>query len=279
MSNQPFVDVLRLTPKQRDALFERMRNIARADRRFDRVRTSQRQDFAGLRIPLILRAPEGDIVRFLACSRDISEGGMSLLHGGFVHAGSPCVVRVPTLGGPHRDLPGSIVRCALVEGRIHELGVQFQNPVDTSEFIEPRQTISDEHLLEAPLGGAVLGTESTDEESETLFAHLRTRGASVDLASTIDHLLERLSSREPDLIVLPPPPEAFAACRMIQRIRAAGFEGPILVILREPEPDLQRRLAEDPETSCASSSSDLASKLRLVAPPLLSAMEADKTAA
>ncbi len=69
--------------------------------------------------------------------RNISRTGMSLLHGKFVYDGTPCVVGLKTLDGRMVQVRGKVAWCRLITGRIHEIGIQFEEPIDLGDFVPP----------------------------------------------------------------------------------------------------------------------------------------------
>jgi hypothetical protein len=68
---------------------------------------------------------DGSPRAFLVPTRNISSGGVSFLHGGYVHTGTHCTVQLITAHGTWADVPGEVVRCSYVQGQIHEVGVKF----------------------------------------------------------------------------------------------------------------------------------------------------------
>ena len=71
--------------------------------------------------------------------RNISRMGMSLLHGQFVYNGTTCVVSLKTLGGELASVRGKVVRCQLVTGRVHELSIHFDEPIELADFVASDQ--------------------------------------------------------------------------------------------------------------------------------------------
>jgi hypothetical protein len=63
--------------------------------------------------------------RFVVYPVDVSLTGMSFLHGGYVHTGTPCRVRMSMPIGEPLALEGLIERCRLIKGRIHEAGLKL----------------------------------------------------------------------------------------------------------------------------------------------------------
>lgn len=74
-------------------------------------------------------------LRALVIPRDVSEGGVSFLHGVFVYSGTTCVTLLRTRDNETMLVPGKVVRCTHVAGRVHEVGVKFDHPIDVAPFL------------------------------------------------------------------------------------------------------------------------------------------------
>lgn len=70
--------------------------------------------------------------------RNLSGTGLGLLHGGFLHPGSACEVMMISQDGDLVGVSGVVVRCRHVEGRVHDIGIRFEEKLDLSMFeVEP----------------------------------------------------------------------------------------------------------------------------------------------
>jgi hypothetical protein len=58
-------------------------------------------------------------------SRNISEGGMSLLNGFMIPAGQTIRIRVPIRHGIHRDISARVCHCRRIEKSIYEFGIRY----------------------------------------------------------------------------------------------------------------------------------------------------------
>lgn len=67
-------------------------------------------------------------------TRNLSDTGMSFLHGGFVHAGSKCRIFLAAEDGRKAEVAGTVVRCRYVERLIHEVSVQFDEKITPAMF-------------------------------------------------------------------------------------------------------------------------------------------------
>ena len=129
-------DILRLSVNQ----IAELRGLIdqRAHRDIDRERRQERRvPFRpSVRVGVLLEnEPKGRRTYALA-PRNISCTGISLLHGKFVYGGTNCVVGLVALDAQVVPTRGKVIWCRLITGRVHELGVQFDEPIDVSEFVD-----------------------------------------------------------------------------------------------------------------------------------------------
>ncbi len=69
-------------------------------------------------------------------SLDLSLTGIALLHGTFVYPKTRGVVHLPIAAGNTVPLYGTVCYCAMVKGRIHRIGIRFDEPVDLRDFVK-----------------------------------------------------------------------------------------------------------------------------------------------
>ena len=131
-------DLLRLSPRRVRALLRRLHEEAEGDRDQDR-RQSPRSQYSDVTMVVVrLRDEPGQRdIYYAMVPRNISSGGAALLHGQFVYPGTPCLVHIPTFDGRVVTVRGSTVHCRMVEGRVHELGVAFAEPVEVTGILGP----------------------------------------------------------------------------------------------------------------------------------------------
>jgi len=133
-TNRPCLDTLRLTVSAYRQLVKDL-NGGRTDSRADE-RAAPRIDYI-IDEPLILEVGDGDdgATRFVVRPRNISAGGISVFHGGFVHFQTRCVVLLRNLAGRHVAQSGEVRHATLVKASIHELGIQFDAPIDPRDYV------------------------------------------------------------------------------------------------------------------------------------------------
>jgi len=87
---------------------------------------------------------DGVVGVHLVTTRNLSRGGLSVIHGREIAAGSACVLALETPGGGGVLCEASVEWCRAVEiGRggaapAFELGLRFESELDVTPFLEPR---------------------------------------------------------------------------------------------------------------------------------------------
>jgi DNA-binding response OmpR family regulator len=150
--------------------------------------------------------PAGGEARFLVSTRNLSAGGISFLHAGFVHARTLTRILLPTLSDDVVSVPGRVAFCRHVDRTVHEVGVQFDDRIDPMRFIArcERSIAGDLGVsLELPqLHGDVLCLVDNDPEGALLRHHLRAAGMNVELTSDPEHAAALLAERPFDALIL-----------------------------------------------------------------------------
>ena len=166
------VETIRLSDRDKKRLIEKINGRLRpppqgADRRRLRV------DIEATNILLTVwnDSDESNVV-FLAVPRNLSTHGMSLIHGQFIHPGSQCRAKLPTLTGEEEVL-GKVLSCRVVAGVIHEVCIVFDDPIDLSNYTDftPEQALRyhQEKRDADVLGNALLVAEL--EADRKLYRH------------------------------------------------------------------------------------------------------------
>jgi PilZ domain len=88
---------------------------------------------------------------FRVIPMNLSTSGIGFLHGAFLYPGTTCDIMLTTLEGKSELIRGQIARCELSKGRIHQVGVRFEVPIEVEHFIMPE---SDESGCQNPAEAA-----------------------------------------------------------------------------------------------------------------------------
>jgi hypothetical protein len=83
-----------------------------------------------------LEQPGGSPQRLVVSVRELSRGGLSLLHGGYLHVGTRCVFRFFDASKKQVAMAyAKVVRCQHVKGQIHDVGTKFDMPLEIEKML------------------------------------------------------------------------------------------------------------------------------------------------
>jgi len=171
-----------------------------------------------------LPAPDGQWNAHTAWSRNISDGGLSLLCDRFVHPGTACRVHLRSRHGQPTHLPGRVVRSRYLEGTgmLHEVGLRFEQPTHAALFC--REAVATRLLLVDP-----------DPAGELLVArHGSTSGIRPTCVRTAQRAVECAERQEFDLVLAEVNLPDAGGLDLAFHLRTNGFIGPIVAISTTP---------------------------------------------
>lgn len=82
----------------------------------------------------VIHAAGGEATLRMA-PRNISAGGVSVLHAAYLYPGSKCHVMLPDVNQVQNTLPGWIARCIHRFGPVHEIGIRFEEPIEIRKYV------------------------------------------------------------------------------------------------------------------------------------------------
>lgn len=68
-------------------------------------------------------------------TRDLSATGLGFLAQRFMHPGRECLAHLTTLTGQKTPMPGKIVFCRYLSAKLHQCGMQFEQPIAIGQFV------------------------------------------------------------------------------------------------------------------------------------------------
>ncbi|MFO0830440.1 MAG: response regulator [Phycisphaerales bacterium] len=180
--------------------------------------------------------PSGTESRLKLACRNLSRGGIALLHNSFMHAGSAVVVTLPRLTGGTRDIPGTIKRCQHKRGTMHELGVQFDEEIDLRDYMGQTST-GDFYSLESvnpeKLQGTMLYCEDNEVDFRIMQHFLRdTQLRLVRVKTGAEALTE--ATKGCDIIVANWRMKDMQGTEFITRLREQNIDTPALILSPVP---------------------------------------------
>lgn len=161
-----FFDLVRLPPEARDVLLASLETDGGDDSK-RHGRRSTRHPFRGGMLPFVIMQPGGSVGAYLVLTRNLSAGGLALIHGGYLHPGTKCRMMLATIQGVNVVLGGRVRRCRHIRGSLHEIGVEFSAPIVPEQFVPPEmmsatveEMVTPEDTAEAAADAAATNDES-----------------------------------------------------------------------------------------------------------------------
>ncbi len=152
-------------------------------------RTFTRMPFRVPSLTLSLTHPGGSKTSVLVVCRNISRGGIGLLHSAYVHTGTHCVVDMPRLSGGIDHVEGTLVRCSHIAGQVHELGILFDNHIRMERYVDldPATGYSTfERVDPEELEGTAVALLSSDIEARMLGHFLTDSNLKLNITNSPD---------------------------------------------------------------------------------------------
>ncbi len=185
-------------------------------------------------VQVTIEHPGGGVSHVVALARNVSSQGLSFLHGGFVHTGTRCQIHLSTVDGERVTLTAATVRsCRHVRGRIHELGVRFDEriSIDTLRGVESPATAGSASA--GTVTGRLLYLVDSPLDYGLFARHLADSGVETESAADQATLLDRVASGDVDFVFVNMHLDDGDAAEAIEALRDTGFTGPITGVCAE----------------------------------------------
>jgi CheY-like chemotaxis protein len=172
----------------------------------------------------------------VAC-RNLSRGGISVLHNCFLHPGTECRVMLPHPERGQVETPATVVRCMHRTGTIHELGIAFRTPIDARGFLQS-DPFSNSFSLESvggpELRGKLLVIEPSPTDRSILKHFLRTSAMEVVIVSSLAEAV--LACEGVDAVIASSELPDTDPATLVITLRECRFEGPIVLLVPDASP-------------------------------------------
>lgn len=175
----------------------------------------------------------GATKNLLVMPRNLSTGGVSFLHGGFLHIDSRCAVTLRTLHGKATPIKGTVTRCSHRKGRIHEIGVKFDEQVDPRRFFidsGDAPLFNAESVNIEEYTGTVLIVSGSESERLLVGGHLSAPGITTEAAMDKDEALLLLERSDPDIAFLDMSLTDPAWLEVVGEFRDTGYSGALIML-------------------------------------------------
>lgn len=203
-----------------------------------------RWTFRNVAVSLTLIHPGGSQAKINVACRNLSSGGIAVLHSAFVYNGTPCVVELKNTLGVVHPIEGSVVRCTHLQGTIHEVGIKFNSVIDPREFmtLDPfADGFSLERVDPESLRGVVLYIEDSSLDQALVRHYLRETQIQLIVASTLDEAMTKAMNGV-DLILCDHNLGDVDGTQVITKLREAGLSQPILMVTADTSPQTREKI-------------------------------------
>ena len=130
------LDILKLSDHEWRQLADELDREAAQNPEIMAKREHERVPYRNMvRVLIGVNHPGGNHARFLVRTRDISARGIGFFHGGYLHPGSRCYMLLGARDKGLVKIPGTIMRCEHLRGRIHQIGIRFDEVIDVNDFL------------------------------------------------------------------------------------------------------------------------------------------------
>lgn len=200
-------------------------------------RVHARWPFPRISVAVAIHHPGGSTITLRLACRNLSRGGIGLLHNTYVYPGSRVTVTLPRTAGGEVAVRGTVSRCEHRQGIIHEVGVRFDREVNVREFIRPDffgQWLSFESIAPSDLVGTMVHADASALDQKIVRHFLRDTGVRLRQTGTGAEAME-LARTGCDLVVCERRLPDMTGPELVGRLRASGVQAPIVLVGAAPE--------------------------------------------
>jgi CheY-like chemotaxis protein len=210
-----------------------------------------RWPFRNASLPLTVVHPGGSNSMFNVACRNLSSGGIGVLHSSYMHKGTRCFIGLPRTDGQRVTVEGTTVRCIHVSGTIHEIGIQFLKPIDAKQFVQLdpfANGFSLETVDPESLRGTVLYIEDSALDQALIRHYLRETQIRLIVMSDVEEAFKK-ASEGVDLILCDYNIGETVGSDFVARAREHGLSQPILMITADTSPVTRQALIKAQATA------------------------------
>lgn len=231
IGKREFIDGTRLTDVERREVLGSLTSAAPPKEGEKRQQT--RYSYTTANVPVTIQhSRNGKDACFLMHGRNLSSGGISLLHGGFLHKGTTCRLVLIRNDGTAQVVLGNVVSCRYITRNIHEVNIQFSAKIEVLQFCEPGTEIKpNASSIDVPRhSGLALCLCGHDVNRRHLAALLSRTGLEVMEVKTLGEAADRLKRLPFSLVLVDSEGAEWYVPQAVDQCRDAGFNGRIVTI-------------------------------------------------
>lgn len=191
-----------------------------------------RFEYRCLSVRLDMLQKDGSAPSVLVATRNLSAGGISLLHSAYAHQGAEVAVYLPDLAGRIVQVRGIVRMCRHVQGIIHEVGVQFNQQIDPRQFIlldEDDARAARQRINASRLAGTLVCTTASDMDRKIILHYLASSRIAIVPATTGAEGLAR-AAEGADVVLVDLELPDMTGEKFLASLAQAGLGVPVIVL-------------------------------------------------
>jgi CheY-like chemotaxis protein len=231
-----YTNTVRLTESERREILARLDRESTPD--VEQLRNATRWHFREACVHVVVEHPSGGFSRIEVLAKDLSETGMAVLHGGFLHVGSECQVILRRHDGVEETLIAQVVRCRHVTGRIHEVGLRFRTTVNPIAFVKldaSAMALEGAGVAPADLRGRVLYLDDSEVDQRLVAHHLAESAIQLVAVASCEAATAAMTAQIVDIVMCDLNLGGEDGVAAIRGMRRSGFAGPIVLVTAETD--------------------------------------------
>jgi DNA-binding response OmpR family regulator len=194
-------------------------------------RIYRRLGYAHPKLSLHVESDGHNARTLVVASRNLSQGGVSILHSNFMYNGTCVTVDLIDINGNIVSKYGEVTRCEHRGGRVHEIGIKFDEEIALRNFLSHNEDIllhARERVNPEDMNIKLLVYSEETEFSSLMRQFLLPSNLCYTFAKSTDETMEKF--KEQDMLLFRVDSTAIAIPQLVRTIRDNGFENPIILV-------------------------------------------------
>jgi CheY-like chemotaxis protein/HPt (histidine-containing phosphotransfer) domain-containing protein len=182
--------------------------------------------------------PGGSATTYRVMPRNLSSGGLGFLHGNFMYEGTAASLQLRRVDGKMAHVPGKVVRCHHVRGKVHEVGVRFASEINLCDFLS--DAARPEDMAGEPdvpmLRGMMVYVEDCVDDRELMRFYVERLGVQATMTDDAAEAIDLAAAMPVDVVVASVNLTQMDGPTLLAKLREAGYDGPFVAVQTD-EPD------------------------------------------
>lgn len=194
-------------------------------------RVFTRMTFLEPLIRIVTEGPQGKREMTLAC-RNLSRGGVGLLHSSFMYPNTQVTVYLPRADGTSPGVRGKVVRIQHRGGVVHEIGIKFDKEINPRDYVSNDITEalpSFERVAPGTLNGNVVFVTASDQIRRDVKQHLLETNLRFRFVTTTEEAVAEAATG-PEMMLVDIDLPSLSGPELLKKLRTRGYNNPAALI-------------------------------------------------